>query len=187
MVLTLWILMLGASAGACQHGDPAREGEAEASRGDALREPPDNAYYVRYKKGQVFTDGFQRLLLAEKGTDVTVHRVELLDADGLELVGTLFAGLEREVGSVQVSDGFPPDIPSQGPLKPLEGVKVPEGDVGLELLIGLRVVTEGFGSRSGIRILYSSAGENYYQDFAAAVVICPPDLTDEACIEKFEA
>ncbi|MCW2792311.1 MAG: hypothetical protein JWO76_1409, partial [Nocardioides sp.] len=134
-------------------GDPSADG---AVKGDALRVPPFHAWVVDYPLGTTFTDGLERLV--NTGSDpATIRRVELLGDDvPFEIVGAMYAGEHRKVGSLQLSKGFPPDRPGLlGPVQPLEGAVVePDDELGLELLLGLRVIEEGYAERTGIRVYY---------------------------------
>jgi len=161
--------------------------------GGPLRVPDQNGYVVRYESGEVFTDGFQRLLLEGKAPGV-LERVELVgpDADHFEVVGILLAGPDREVGSVQVYDGFDgsatdPAVRGLGRLVPAEGADLATGKTGSVLQIGMRVVKPGLAVRSGIRVYYS-VGETRYSAFQpGGVVVCPDGRTDEQCFNALFA
>ncbi len=101
----------------------------------------------------MFTDGWQRLL-ARGHAEVVVESVELTGSRGLELLDVLYAGPDRKIGSIQVMSGFPSRHRALGELTPVEGASVPAGDMGLELIIGLRVTRDGFAVRRGIRVHY---------------------------------
>lgn len=157
--------------------------------GGPLRVPDQNGYVVRYSTGEVFTDGYQRLLLEGDGPGV-LRRVELVgpDADHFEVVGVLLAGPDRKVGSIQVYDGFgdsatDPALRGLGTLVPAEGAELAPGRTGSVLQIGMRVVKPGLAVRSGVRIFYS-VGDNRYSAFQpGGVVVCPEGRTDDQCFD----
>lgn len=153
-------------------------------QGGPLLVPPDNVYYPDYEQGDVFTDGWQRLLV--KGDErAVVESVELTGSNGLELVDVLYAGADRKIGSVQVMPRFPPRRRALGQLMPVEGATVPPGDMGLELIIGLRVTGDGFAFREGVRIRYRVGQTRYVVDFPSGIAVCPPRTPFEACEEQW--
>lgn len=99
----------------------------------------------------------------------------------------MYAGENRQVGSIQLTEGFPPDRPRQlGPLRPLAGAVVEPGDeLGPELLLGLRVVEKGYGERTGIRVYDEHGGADYYVDMPAGLALCEPGGSTHRCLERY--
>lgn len=147
------------------------------------RLPWPHGYVVRYRVGQVFTDGLERVVL--RGTQPGVlRRVELTGpgADHFQLIGLMVAGPHRRLGSWEVSDGFPPDKPGLGALVPGVGALLATGRVGSVLLIGLRVVKPGLGIRGGITVYYTVGGRKFSADYSATIVNCPRRMTSGQCL-----
>jgi hypothetical protein len=166
------------------NGDPPADG---AVKGDALQVRPIHAWVVDYPLGTTFTDGFERLVNTGSAP-VTISRVELLGDDvPFEIVGAMYAGEHRKVGSLQLSEGFPPDRPGLlGPVQPLEGAVVEPGDeLGLELLLGLRVIEEGYAERTGIRVYYEAGSTDYYVDMPAGLALCNPGGNTHQCLQRY--
>jgi hypothetical protein len=155
-----------------------------------LRVPQQHGYLVRYGVGDVFTDGYERVLL--KGdTPGVLERIELVGPgiDHFRLVGVLLAGPKRKTGSVQVYDGFSeeptdPAVRGLGELVPAEGATLAPGKVGSVLQIGLEVVKPGLAVRTGVRIYYSVGDEQYVSFQPGGLVNCPQEMSDEACFEE---
>jgi hypothetical protein len=159
-----------------------------AVEGDALRVPPAHAWVVDFPEGTTFTDGFERL--KNIGDEpISLSHVELLgDEVPFEIVGAMYAGDARKIGALQLSEGFPPDRPKLlGPLEPLDGAVIEPGDdLGIELLLGLRVSREGYGERTGVRVFYEAGGKDYYVDMPAGLVLCPPGGDTHKCLSRYE-
>jgi len=162
-------------------------GPAERSTDGPLRIPHDHAAFVHYRPGQVFTDGLERLLLTGD-RDAVLERVELEGAeDHIEFLGARLAGPHRTVGSIQLSDGYPPDNPAFGQTVDAEGARIGRSQVGHELLIGIKVTKAGYAIRDGVRLYYTVAGRKYTAYFPAAIVFCPDNVSEDACAERYES
>ena len=161
--------------------------EREEVSGGPVLVPPPNVYYLPYNAGEVFTDGFQTVELAD-GARGTLRSVELIGGEGLELLGVKVAGSARKYNAIQLSKGFPPKRAAFGPLREAAGAEIPAGTLGLELLVGLKVTSDEFTVREGLRVHYTVDGTDYVADFPSSIVICPPDqITMEECEERFVA
>jgi hypothetical protein len=103
--------------------------------------PHAHGYVVRYKAGQVFTDGLDRVLISGDEPGV-LQKVEITgpSVDHFQVVGVMVAGPHRRLGSWELSHGFPPTRPGLEKLVPAAGAPLPTGRVGSLLLIGLTVV-----------------------------------------------
>lgn len=162
-------------------------GTAEWSPDGPLRIPHEHAYFVHYRPGEVFTDGLERLLLTGDRAAV-LERIELEGGeDHIEFLGAKLAGPQREVGSIQLSDGFPPENPAFGELVEAEGARIEPSRVGHEMLIGIKVVRPGYAVRDGVRLYYRVGEEKYTAYFPAAIVFCPGNLSEDACVERYES
>ena len=155
--------------------------------GGPIRVPPPNVYYLPYEEGDVFTDGFMTVEL-RNGARGTLRSVELIGGEGLELLGVKVAGKDRKYNSIQVTEGYPPNRRAFGALRDATGAEIPAGRLGLELLVGLKVATDEYTVRDGLRVHYPVNGTDYVADFPASIAICPPvQLTVDECREEFEA
>lgn len=155
-----------------------------AVEGGPLLAPPDNVYFPTYERGDVFTDGFQSLMVRGKNPAV-VQSVEMVGVEGLELIDVLYAGPDRKIAAIQVMDGFPPHRRTLGKLAPVEGATVPPGNMGLELIIGLRVTNDGFAYREGLRIHYRVGDTRYVTEFPSSIAVCPERVGWEACEKRW--
>lgn len=154
----------------------------EESPDGPLDVPPRHVSYFYPEEigGGVLTDGLQVLRLTDD-KPVVIDSVEQLGVTGdIEVLGLLHAGRQRKIGSIQLSPGFPPQNREFGPLGPLEGVRVPPGRLGVELLIGYRVDEDEFAARTGLRIRYHRGEARYVADFPAGIAFCP-GLFGDAC------
>lgn len=158
------------------------------TEGGPVRLPWAHSWVVRKDVGDVFTDGMERILLTGD-QPATLRRVEIVgpSADHFKVVGVLLAGPHRKIGSWQLGDGFPAQIPRRfgphplGKLVPAEGARLAPGKVGSALQIGLKVVKPGLGIRSGVRLYYTAGEQRYTVLYPAAIANCPPSMTDDAC------
>lgn len=147
------------------------------------RPPWPHGYVVRYRVGQVFTDGLERVKLKGERPGI-LRRVEITGpgADHFQMIGLMVAGPHRRLGSWEVSDGFPPHKPGLGQLMPGERAPLATGPVGTVLLIGLKVVKPGLGIRDGVRVYYTVDGHQYSVNFSAGIVNCPRSMTTDHCL-----
>jgi hypothetical protein len=138
-----------------------------------------HAWAIEAKMGKPFTDGFNVLELSGD-QDAVITSVELVDAEGMEIVGAEIAGPDRGYGAVQHFKGFPPN--DYAPLDPgaivsAEGATLsPGGSVGgYELLIGIRPVKSGFLERKGVRVNYTVDGEEFSRVLPSKLYVCSGD------------
>lgn len=157
-----------------------------------VRVPDKHGYIVRYEVGEVFTDGYERVLLTGSRPG-TLERVEIVgpNVDHFEMVGVLLAGPDRRTGSVQAYPGFSahptyPHTRGLGKLVPAEGATLAPGEVGSVLQIGLKVLKPGLAIRSGVRLYYTVDGEKFTSYQPGAIVVCPEDRTDDECLDALE-
>lgn len=155
----------------------------------ALVAPHEHVAYLPYPEypvGTVFTDGLERLY-PESGP-ITVTGLEWLGSqDSGRVLGWKIAGPAREIGSMQVSPGFPPTAPGFGALTDALGTRITDTTVGHELLIGIEVVSEEYSVREGIRVTTEQAGVTYRDDLRATLVFCGADLTVDECQDRYES
>jgi hypothetical protein len=147
-----------------------------------VRLPFEHGYVVRYRVGDVFTDGLERIKL--EGTQPAVLRnVEITgpSADHFSIVGVMVAGPHRRLGSWQVSDGFPPHKAGLGELIPAKNAPLATGIVGSVLLIGLKIVKPGLGIRTGVRVFYTIGDRKYTALLPAAIANCPGRMSTDQC------
>ncbi|HEY3407495.1 MAG TPA: hypothetical protein VGK53_04915 [Propionicimonas sp.] len=79
----------------------------QISDGTALTAPDTHGWSVAEQTGSIFTDGFETVE-PTVGPIVIERVVAAGGSDDVRLVGVKVAGPDRELGSVQFSDGFPP-------------------------------------------------------------------------------
>lgn len=162
---------------------PVDEGPevANSREGGPDRLPNPAVYLVEFETGTTFSDGFDRVLLSSSG-GATLEGVEILGGNNyFDLVGIKVAGPDRRIGSIQFDEEYPPQRPGLGKLVDGDGAVLEPGPVGSLLLVGMKVVGEGPGSRTGLRVTYSYEGTRYYQDHPSAVVNCPPGTSRAIC------
>lgn len=89
----------------CNEGQVLRTSGAQKTGQSSFR--IRHGYLVRYQAGDVFTDGYERVLLRGDQPGV-LERVDLggPGVDHFELLGVLLAGPKRDTGAVQVYGGF---------------------------------------------------------------------------------
>lgn len=130
------------------------------------------------RAGTVFSYGVPVVL--NTGDEVAIlERVRLDGADpGLELVGAMAAGKEREFVLVSGDPSFPPrDDPIAG-LRALRGFPVPpesksQDDIpGVELVLGLRTAKPGNYVARGVRVDYHVGDESYSRLLPVAFAVC---------------
>lgn len=142
--------------------------------------------YADYPVGTVFTDGLERLIPTDG--PVTVTGLEWLGSqNSTEVLGWSVAGPDRKFGSMQVSPGFPPTTPGFGPLTEAVGTEISDTKVGHLLLIGIKVVSDGYSVREGIRVTTERDGVTYRDNLPSTLVFCGADLTADECQARYEA
>ena len=158
----------------------------EWSSAGPVRLPHEHGYVVRYRVGEVFTDGLDRVML-DGHQRAVLRKVEITgpSADHFRIVGVMVAGPHRRLGSWQVSTGFPPHKPGLGRLVPGTDAPLATGIVGNVLLIGLKVVKPGLGIRTGIRVFYTVGSRKYTALLPASIANCPDKMSDSQCQEAY--
>jgi hypothetical protein len=144
---------------------------AQVSEGTVLTEPESHGWAIAEQTGSIFTDGFETVEPMD-GPIIIEKVVAAGGSDDVRLVGVKVVGPDRDIGSVQFSEGFPPASSDFG--------SVPFGDLpytvkagqSAELLLGYEVVGEGRWHRSEVEIQYRFRGTLYEQRFHAELVVC---------------
>lgn len=140
--------------------------------------PEPHGWATTQPVGRVFTDGLEVLRLDTDQT-ATIESIELVGAQDLEIVGALLAPPPRTYGAETVMRSFPPRRPALFDRASLVeatgatiGPRAGAGQMGWELLLGLRATAAGIGFRDGIRIVYSVDGTRHDATFPAEVSVC---------------
>lgn len=166
-------------------------GEDAARESGAVRVPNNHVAYVpasEFPVGTVFTDGLERLYPADGGAPVTITDLEWVGSqEAGQVIGWKLAGPGRRVGALQVIDGFPPNERRLGSLTDAIGATISDTKVGHELLVGIEVVSDEYAVREGLRVITEHNGRTYEDVLPAVLVFCGADLTEEACVERYEA
>lgn len=136
-----------------------------------------------------FADG-QILLFVPEGVEVVIKDVEpLVSGEGLEPLGAMVVGPERDIGTVQQVDSWPPSDLDLG-VEPTEAVgaelagdlaadpDLPEGR-GWELLVGYRVVEAGRTTVQGYRVTYEHEGSDYSLVVPSTLAVCAVESADD--------
>src|SRR4051794_5446490 len=121
--------------------------------------------------------GGPMMLINDSDHEVTIEDVELIESDGLTLIGWRL----RDVGeglATGVQEPFPPsdaraegaNVVSSSVARNDDGVLL--GDT--ELVIGVRAEVAGRATGSGVRVTYSDEGERHTITFSLSVVLCVP-------------
>jgi hypothetical protein len=96
----------------------------------------------------------------DSAAPIDIESVELVDVEGLDVIGILANDPDRD-GSIGLGYGFPPDGVRTQPLD--SSVIPPLGGTSrhLQLLIGIVRTGQSEGSINGIRVRYTRAGERF--------------------------
>jgi len=124
--------------------------------------------------GSVFTDGFEVLHL-DGHEPAVIKSVTMVGDPGIELVGASLATTERDIGAIQQLKGYPPSNPHIPRIIPAAGASITpfaQDEIGWELLLGVKIVDEGYLVRDGIIIEYSVGGEDRRAFDPAQLVVC---------------
>ena len=168
------VMLLTTTACASGGGKPD-----DAQEGGPLAVPRAHGWSDTLERPGAFTDGLEILRTTGDDAVVTIRDVELLGADGVEMVGAMIAPPPRPYAAEVFIPRWPPRYPRLFDAEDLvdaEGAVVgpARGDqaVGWELLLGMRLTRPGVAVREGIRITYEHEGELYVADFPAEAVVC---------------
>jgi hypothetical protein len=124
--------------------------------------------------GSVFTDGLEVLHL-DGHEPAVINSVTMVGDEGIQLVGASLATPERDFGAFQQLKDYPPTNQKLGELIPAAGASITpfaQDKIGWELLLGIKVVDDGYHVRDGIVIEYTVAGEDYRVFDPAQLVVC---------------
>ena len=141
------------------------------SDGAAQTEPDAHGWSIAEQTGSIFTDGFETVEPTD-GPIIIEKVVAAGESDDVRLVGVKVAGPDREIGSVQFSDGFPPTSSDFGAVSFRDLPYTVNAGQSAELLLGYQVVREGRWQRSEVEIQYRFRGTLYRQRFHAELVVC---------------
>jgi hypothetical protein len=154
--------------------------------GGPLRDVPEHGHSLTVAEGETFTDALESLVVTGDEPAV-LDDVELVDAEGLEVVGYQLIGPERKI-QLDWIPGYPPRpadeedldtsliVPGDTPIQPGE-------TAGWELLLGIKVTQPGPLYRGGIRYTYTVDGVQYTKTVPARLKVCtsPEHLVDGSC------
>ena len=128
--------------------------------------------------GTELTEGVQVLWL-EGDEPGTLKKVELVGGEeGVQLIGAEVLPPPRKAGAIQFLVGWPPQQTQEIDLStavPAEGARIgteSESEEGWELLLGLRVVKDGFWHRRFIRVTYQVGDDEYRVDLPTTLTLC---------------
>ena len=144
---------------------------ATAPAGGPLRSAPAHGWATTHPVGEPFTDGLEILKFPGAHDAAVLESVELIGADGLEVVGVSLAGPDRRFGSIMHLDGYPPRDPDLSDVRPSDTAMTPD-EVGWQLLLGIQATEPGYLTREGLRITYSIDGQTYEREYAAHLAVC---------------
>lgn len=161
-------------------GSTSAQGVSSQPLGPAIIGNP-STYYPQLSEGSIFTDGMVRFSVSGS-RPATLRSVRTIGAsDGLETLGYRIAGAGRTYGVIQLSEGFPPQNQDFGRLRPVEGYVVKPGDLGAEILVGMRTTKPGAQWRAGVEVVYEVGGDNYTAFYPSSVIVCPAPMRAEVC------
>lgn len=142
--------------------------------------------YPDQKVGDVVTDGAIELTVPRGAGLPVIDTVHDLDTtSGLRFLGALAAGPHRRWGLNQMVDGYPPKEKGFGPLRPVVGATIAPGQLGIELLLGYKVVAPGYQSRPRVEIDYHIGTKHYRLIAHVGVVNCPKLMGLHRCDARF--
>ena len=127
-------------------------------------------------------------LIDSAARPLTIERIQLLRVQpGLRVLGFLAGGPDRTIFEIGYGAGFPPTTDPLATYRPAVGSTVPastspNGDRGLDLLIGLSADQPGDYNAADVAITYRMGDRTYQRTWrygftvcvAAAVRSCPP-------------
>jgi hypothetical protein len=140
--------------------------------GGPMRGYPVHGYAITVAPGHTFTDGLESLVI-RGDKPATLNSVELVGAEGMEILGYKLVGPERKVNG-QWWPGYPPKgrqlqqalvVPSTSAIRPHE-------PGGWELLLGIKVTKPGPLWRDGLRYTYTVDGVRYTKTVPAQLKVC---------------
>lgn len=120
------------------------------------------------------TDGFWVLRL--NGDEPAVIDDVRIEGDpGLEQLGVKLAAPGRPIGTVQLTENWPPVDDELLPQKFIVvaiGQEISTHDDGLELLIGMKAAEKGYLEREGVTVDYTVGDRAYTAHLPISVFIC---------------
>jgi hypothetical protein len=168
MTIAAVVALMATSAGAlsgCSAADAPKDG-------GPMRGYPVHGYAITVAPGHTFTDGLESLVI-HGDKPATLDSVELVGADGMEVLGYKLVGPERKVNG-QWWPGYPPRgreleqrlvVPGTTTIRPHE-------PGGWELLLGIKVTKPGPLWRDGLRYTYTVDGVRYTKTVPAQLKVC---------------
>ncbi|MFT4084507.1 MAG: hypothetical protein QM638_18175 [Nocardioides sp.] len=145
------------------------------------------AYFPRLKVGSTITDGAVQLIYHGTRNPVIDEVRDANTTDGFELIGAMVAGPRRKWGVNEMVHGYPPTQAGFGPITDAVGAVIPAGDVGVELLLGLKIVKGGYQVRQSVDIDYHIGTDEYTIRAPVSVINCPSGYSFKKCSSLFSA
>lgn len=183
--------LLVSAYSACSTSD-ARDSIVESNGPGPILEANPHGWSYTTETGSVFTDGLETLTLTEDAT-ATIDAVELVEAEGLELIGAKIAPPPRPLSSTALVKRWPPVQKGSFDEKTLVdavgatfGMPDRHHPMGWELLLGIRVVGEGHLHREGVRVRYHIGDKNYVVTIPAELAICTDKSFEERGMCPFD-
>jgi hypothetical protein len=164
----------------CSRGASPSDGPVDDTGriGFPLAGPPPNGFSRHEDVGARFTNG-QLVVFNLGDDDIRILDVTAeLTGEGLVLLGSRLAGLERSIGSNQYEDRFPPQDANLGATVDAVGAVLPPGresaTYGFEVLIGFEVTKTGRATVKSVDLTYEYKGVSRRQTFVSTMAICVP-------------
>lgn len=136
--------------------------------------PNQHGYALSLPVGAEFTDGME-LLRLDGGRDAVIEDVQLVGADGLELLGAKVTPPPRGLAAISTFRSWPPRHRLLDETKFVDaiGATVPaRTSRPWELLIGLRVTRAGHAIRRAVAVTYRVGDERHRVEFPAKIKVC---------------
>jgi hypothetical protein len=164
------------------------QGEQTVQAGP-LREPPKIAFVITATPGRVLTDGSVVLDLTGPAS-AKIIGVESLGGSGtLRFLGAKLASPHRRTTSTQWVPSWPPkNFAARSIVDAAGSIIHPASRTwhkqSYELLLGYRVLTANYATRTSVRVTYEVGGETYEATIPNILVTCPQHQNQTGCLKK---